>query len=62
MTDDTKPELDPVRRKAEEDGHYASQLFRWGQAGPKLTERKRAELLAEIGLRSSWRFSSSRMD
>ena len=54
MTDDTKPELDPVRRKAEEHGHYSAQIFRWDRAGRKLTERKRAEVLAELELSFLW--------
>ena len=54
MTDNAKPELDPVRRKIEEDGHYGSQMFRWGQVGGRLSERRRAELLAEIELSDLW--------
>ncbi len=54
MTDNAKPELDPVRRKAEEDGHYSAQIFRWGRVGRKLSERKRAEVLAELELDVLW--------
>ena len=54
MTDKAKPELDPVRRKSLEDGHYAAQIFRWDRVGRKLTERKRAELLAELELSFLW--------
>ncbi len=54
MADTKKPELDPVRRKIEEDGHYGSQMFRWGQVGGRLTERKRAEVLAELELSFLW--------
>ena len=54
MADTKKPELDPVRRKIEEDGHYGSQMFRWGQVGGRLSERRLSELLAEIELSDLW--------
>lgn len=54
MTDDTKPELDPAHRESLEGAHYGSQMFRWGQAGRALSERKRAELLAKIELNVLW--------
>ncbi len=50
MDTDTERELDPARRKSLEDGQYASQIHRWDRAGRRLTERKRAEVLAELEL------------
>jgi len=55
MTDNAKPpELDPAYRKSLEDARYGSQMFRWARAGRKLTERKRAEVLAELELDVLW--------
>jgi len=55
MDDDTpKSEIDPALRESLEGAHYAAQIFRWDRAGRKLSERRRAELLAELELSILW--------
>ena len=54
MTDTPKSEIDPALRESLEGAHYAAHVFRWDRAGRKLSERKRAEVLAGLELDVLW--------
>lgn len=43
-----------LERRALKDAHYISQHARWDQAGGKLSERQRAEVLADLELNVLW--------